>query len=129
MTDGQTRRVVDASRPRRREGSYCYAGYQKDQNLHSHHAAVVLRSNRDNNVCQGGADRARDGWNVKDREGPCHRKSQKSCQMSEHWQDRNTYRNVRTYITQKVRDPEAIAPPTRPRAMHGQWLICSFLLL
>ena len=59
MTDGQTRRVLDASRPRRREGSYCYAGYQKDQNLHSHHAAVVLRSNRDNNVCQGGADTSR----------------------------------------------------------------------
>ena len=70
---------MDASRPRWREGSYCYAGYQKDQNLHSHHAAVVLRSNRDNNVCQGGADRARDGWNVKDREGPCQRVKQLLC--------------------------------------------------
>ena len=55
MTDGQTRRVVDASRPRR-EGNRSYAGYQKDQNLHSYHAADVLRSKRDHYVRQGEAE-------------------------------------------------------------------------
>lgn len=106
MTDGQTRRVLDASRPRRREGSYCYAGYQKDQNLHSHHAAVVLRSNRDNNVCQGGADRARAGMAGMSKIAKGRVKSQKSsCQMSE-LSEQIATRTV-TYV-QKVRDPEEI---------------------
>ena len=56
MADGQTRRIVDTSRPRRREGNRCYAGYQKDQNLHSYHAADVLRSKRDHYVRQGEAE-------------------------------------------------------------------------